>query len=342
MGRNSRIQSNSFVNSLGNSVPDQPITFSTPHISIDARANAVRNSIANKETPILNQNQLIQSTNKESQPIINININNHQTEQQAILTNNTSNLLSNNINASNLEKTPNNNLSQRDMSSEENNNKTLKSNNVLTNNAEYISQNTAASSHIDRLNTTPVLDSNQRQIILSDTSSSSNNPIDIGKQTESQIESNNLPFANSNNNKSNLPANNSDKFVTATSTLNQSSVVNASNSLDKSKQPGKESIITLDNSEDGENLRNEAQRSKCGADKSRLLLEERLNLSRIENLNNSTESNSITETKKRLASSNSTVEKIDPSNLKRNNNREGIIDQNINDQGTSASFATGL
>ncbi len=110
--------------------------------------------------------------------------------------------------------------------------------------------------------------------------------------------------------------------------------------MDNSKQPGKESIITLDNSEDVENLRNEAQRSKCGTDKSRLLLEERLNLSRIENLNNSTESNSSTETKKRLASSNSTVEKIDPSNLKRNNNREGIIDQNINDQGTSASFAT--
>jgi len=110
--------------------------------------------------------------------------------------------------------------------------------------------------------------------------------------------------------------------------------------LDNSKQSRKESIITLDNSEDVENLRNEAQRSKCGADKSRLLLEERLNLSRIENLNNSTESDSSTETKKRLASSNSTVEKIDPSNLKRNNNREGIIDQNINDQGTSASFAT--
>ncbi len=112
--------------------------------------------------------------------------------------------------------------------------------------------------------------------------------------------------------------------------------------MDNSKQPGKESIITLDNSEDVENLRNEAQRSICGADKSRLLLEERLNLSRIENLNNSTESDSSTETKKRLASSNSTVEKIDPSNLKRNNNREGIIDQNISDQGTSASFATGL
>ncbi len=46
------------------------------------------------------------------------------------------------------------------MSSDENNNKTLKSNNVLTNNAEYISQNTAASIHIDRFNTTPVLDSN--------------------------------------------------------------------------------------------------------------------------------------------------------------------------------------